>query len=540
MKTKNSILIADDDFAHRTMLRTLLSGWGYAITEADDGGSAVEAARSRPFDLILMDIRMIKVSGLAALAEIKGFNPAIPIVIMTAYASVETAVEALKKGAYDYLTKPLDFDELRLTLERAMEHCSLKEENRLLKESLGDRFDRRNLLGRSAAMTRLLDTAAQVAPSEATVLVTGESGTGKEMIAGLIHFNSLRKEGPFIKFNCAAIAETLLESELFGHERGAFTGADRRKEGKFRQADGGSLFLDEVSEMSLGMQVKLLRVLQEREITRVGGEEVIPIDVRLIAATNRDLLREIAAGRFREDLFYRLNVVTLHVPPLRERVEDIPLLAQDFLIRFTEKNRKTIRGFTPQAMDRLLRHPWPGNVRELMNAVERGVVLSRGEYLDEAELALLLPDHSTAATSTVFQNGAGATGTTVARENPDAVMPQASLPPPFNAPGMASARRDGAVMTGVRTLWDAATSGRQDRAPAAAMPGDSAANGAPTGTRTTQQAAPGADAGALEEVERETIIRTLAAANGNKSEAARRLGITRRTLHQKLKKYGMM
>jgi two-component system response regulator HydG len=216
---------------------------------------------------------------------------------MTAYASVETAVEALKKGAYDYLTKPLDFDELRLTLERAMEHCFLKEENRLLKESLGDRFDRRNLIGRSAAMNRLLDTAAQVAPSEATVLVTGESGTGKEMIAGLIHFNSLRKEGPFIKFNCAAIAETLLESELFGHEKGAFTGADRRKEGKFRQADRGSLFLDEVSEMSLGMQVKLLRVLQEREITRVGGEEVIKIDVRLIAATNRDLLREIAAGR---------------------------------------------------------------------------------------------------------------------------------------------------------------------------------------------------------------------------------------------------
>ncbi|MBU1743607.1 MAG: sigma-54 dependent transcriptional regulator, partial [Proteobacteria bacterium] len=332
--------------------------------------------------------------------------------------------------------------ELRLTLERAMEHSRLKVENRLLKESLGDRFDRRNLIGRSAAMTRLLDTAAQVAPSEATVLVTGESGTGKEMIAGLIHFNSLRKEGPFIKFNCAAIAETLLESELFGHEKGSFTGADRRKEGKFRQADGGSLFLDEVSEMSLGMQVKLLRVLQEREITRVGGEEVILIDVRLIAATNRELLREIAAGRFREDLFYRLNVVTLHVPPLRERIEDIPLLAQDFLIRFTEKNRKTIRGFTPRAMDRLLRHLWPGNVRELMNAVERGVVLSRGDYLDEADLSLLLPERSTAAS--------------------------------------------------------------------------------------------------IEEVERETIIRTLAAAGGNKSEAARRLGITRRTLHQKLKRYGMM
>jgi two-component system response regulator HydG len=464
MKEKISLLVADDDTAHRTMLRKLLSGWGYAITEADDGGSAIEAVRRQPFDLILMDIRMIKVSGLTALAEIKAFNPAIPVVIMTAYASVETAVEALKKGAYDYLTKPLDFDELRLTLERAMDHSHLREENRLLRASLGERFDRRNLIGRSAAMTHLIETASQVAPSEATVLITGESGTGKEMIAGLIHTNSLRKDGPFIRFNCAAIAETLLESELFGHEKGAFTGADRRKEGKFRQADGGSLFLDEVSEMSVGMQVKLLRVLQEREFTRVGGEEVVRVDVRLIAATNRDLLRDVGAGRFREDLFYRLNVVTLFVPPLRERQEDIPLLAQEFLVRFAEKNRKSIKGFTPQAMDRLLRHPWPGNVRELMNAVERGVVLSRGEYLDETELSLLTPSPGAPA-----------------------------------APGGEEAARE-------------------------ATAGEHAAPGSPS----------------LETVERETILRTLEGAGGNKSEAARRLGITRRTLHQKLRKYGMM
>jgi two-component system response regulator HydG len=456
MKTKNEILVVDDDLAHRTMLRTLLSGWGYAITEADDGESAMEAARRQPFDLILMDIRMIRVSGLEALTGIKVFNPAIPVIIMTAYASVETAVLALKKGAYDYLTKPLDFDELHLTLERAMDHSHLRKENRLLKESLGERFDRRNLIGRSAAMTRLIDTASQVAPSEATVLITGESGTGKEMIAGLIHYNSLRKDGPFIRFNCAAIAETLLESELFGHEKGAFTGADRRKEGKFRQADGGSLFLDEVSEMSVGMQVKLLRVLQERELTRVGGEEVLRVDVRMIAATNRDLLKEVGAGRFREDLFYRLNVVTLHVPPLRERPEDIPLLAQEFLVQFAGKNHKTIKGFTPQAMDRLLRHSWPGNVRELMNAVERGVVLSRGEYLDEKELSILLPE----------------TG---------------SLPSLTAAP------------------------------------------------LTT-----GAECPSLETVERETILKALDTAQGNKSEAARRLGITRRTIHQKLRKYGVM
>jgi two-component system response regulator HydG len=268
------------------------------------------------------------------------------------------------------------------------------------------------------------------------------------MIAGAIHFNSFRKDGPFVKINCAALTETLLESELFGHERGAFTGADRRKEGKFRQADHGTLFLDEVSEMSLAMQVKLLRVLQERELTRVGGEEVLKVDVRLIAATNRDLLKEIEAGRFRDDLFYRLNVITLNVPALRERKEDIPLLAQHFLIHFAEKNRKTLKGFTPQAMDHLLRHDWPGNVRELMNSIERGVVLSRGEYLDTNDLALV-------------------------------------------------ARAGAAVPVEL--------------------------SGQP-----------------LEEVEKAAIIRTLDQAGGNKSEAARRLGITRRTLHQKLKKFGLM
>ena len=454
MTSRNTILVVDDDLAHRTMLRTLITGWGYRVVEADDGEKAIEEVHRQPFDMILMDIRMVKVSGLEALNEIKRFNPAIPVVIMTAFGSVETAVKALKDGAYDYLTKPLDFDELRIILDRAMEHSRLKEENRFLKETLASHFDRRELIARSEIMISLLDTVSQVAPSEATVLITGESGTGKEMIAGAIHYNSLRKDGPFIKINCAAITETLLESELFGHEKGAFTGADRRKEGKFRQSEAGTIFLDEISEMSLAMQVKLLRVLQERELTRVGGEEVIRINVRVIAATNRDLIKNIEAGRFREDLYYRLNVVSIHVPPLRERKEDIPLIAQHFLNMFADRNRKIIKGFTPRAMDRLLKHPWPGNVRELMNAVERGVVLSRSEYLDEPELPLIQREAPTINNTSSKMNGTG------------------ELP--------------------------------------------------------------------LESVEKETILKVLDMVGGNKSEAARRLGITRRTLHLKLKKYGMM
>jgi two-component system response regulator HydG len=455
MKTKNTILIVDDDSAHRTMLRTLVGGWGYDIVEADDGSTAIEQVQQRPFDLVLMDVRMLKVSGIEALEHIKAFNPSIPVTIMTAYSSVETAIEALKKGAYDYLTKPLDFDKLRLTLERAMEHTQLKEENRILKESLGRHFDIRNIVGRSPAMVNLLETVAHVAPSEATVMITGDSGTGKELVAGAIHFNSPRKNGPFIKINCAAITETLLESELFGHEKGSFTGADRRKEGRFFQANGGSLFLDEVSEMPLTMQVKLLRVLQEREVTRVGGDKVIKVDVRLIVATNQNLLDLILKGLFREDLYYRLNVVSLKLPPLRERRDDIPLLARHFLEVFAEKNRKEIKGFTPQAMDQLIKHLWPGNVRELMNAVERGVVLTHSEYLDEQDLTLM-------------QNGAQQP------EEASHALSHIDIDMP------------------------------------------------------------------LDEVEKATILRTLEAVAGNKSEAARRLGITRKTLHKKLKHYGVM
>jgi len=457
MKNRNTVLVVDDDNAHRTMLYTLISGWGYEVTEADDGATAIEKVKEQSYDLVLMDVRMVKVSGLEALEQIKSFNPAIPVIIMTAYSSVDTAVDALKQGAHDYLTKPLDFDKLKITIARSMEHTRLKEENRLLKESLGKHFDRQNIIGQSPAMVNLLETVAQVAPSEAIVLITGESGTGKELIAGAIHYNSSRKDGPFVKINCAAITETLLESELFGHEKGAFTGADRRKEGRFYQAHRGSLFLDEVSEMSLTMQVKLLRVLQEREFTRVGGEKTIQVDVRIIAATNKDLPQLISKGEFREDLYYRLNVVDLEIPFLRKRREDVPLLAQHFLQIFAARNHKEIKGFTPQAMDHLIRYDWPGNVRELMNAVERAVVLSRSDYLSEKDFPVI-------SGSEIKNDGT------------------ISQTPPINGDG------------------------------------------------TTP----------LEEVEKATILKTLEAAGGNKSEAARRLGITRKTLHKKLKTYGVM
>jgi len=457
MKNKSTILVVDDDDAHRIMLRTLIGGWGYEVSEADDGAAAIDQVKEQAYDLVLMDVRMVQVSGLEALAQIKLYNPAIPVIIMTAYSSVDTAVKALKQGAHDYLTKPLDFDKLKITIERAMEHTRLKEENRLLKQSLGKHFDWQNIIGQSPAMINLLETVAQVAPSEATVLIAGESGTGKELIAGAIHYNSSRKDGPFVKLNCAAITETLLESELFGHEKGAFTGADRRKEGRFYQAHSGSLFLDEVSEMPLIMQVKLLRVLQEREFTRVGGEKTIQVDVRVIAATNKNLTDLISKGEFREDLYYRLNVVDMEIPPLRNRREDIPLLAQHFLEMFAAKNRKELKGFTPLVLDHLIKYKWPGNVRELMNAVERAVVLSRSEYLSENDFPII--------------SGADI-------DNDEAVSDTTKV----NISGK--------------------------------MP--------------------------LEEVEKATILKTLKAAGGNKSEAARRLGITRKTLHKKLKSYGVM
>ena len=383
---KGEILIVDDDPAHLSMLKTVLNGWGYQTAEVEDGEEAISEVRERPFDCILMDVRMAKVGGIEALSEIKIFNPAIPIIIMTAFSSVDTAVKAMKLGAYDYLTKPLNFDELQITLQRSLAHLELTRENQSLKDLLSAHDALNSIIGSSEPINNLKEMIQSIAPSEATVLILGESGTGKELIAKALHECSSRNDKPLISVNCAALTESLLESELFGHEKGAFTGAEKRRNGRFMQAHKGTIFLDEVGEVPLSMQAKLLRAIQEREIQRVGSDTILHADVRIIAATNKDLFEIVKEGTFREDLYYRLNVVTLEVPSLVQRSEDIPLLAKYFLTKLAEKNRKKIVDFSPTAMDRLARYVWPGNVRELENAVERAVVLCNGNYITEREL----------------------------------------------------------------------------------------------------------------------------------------------------------
>ena len=341
------ILVVDDDISHCTILQALLRGWGYRVALAYNGVQALEQVREKVFDLVLCDIRMAEMDGIETLKEIKTLNPSIPVLIMTAYSSVDTAVEALKSGALDYLIKPLDFDKLQLTLSEALAHTRQSES-----PVAGTPAAQFGMVGDSPAMRALLNNIALVAPSDATVLIHGESGTGKELVARALHASSARSRQPLVILNCAALNESLLESELFGHEKGAFTGADKRREGRFVQT--------------------------------------LSVDVRLIAATHRDLAEEVSAGRFRQDLYYRLNVVTIDMPPLRHRREDIPQLARYFLQRYAERNRKAVQGFTPQAMDLLIHYAWPGNIRELENAVERAVVLLTGEYISERELPLAI------------------------------------------------------------------------------------------------------------------------------------------------------
>ncbi|MBM9518590.1 sigma-54-dependent Fis family transcriptional regulator [Desulforhopalus vacuolatus] len=445
---ETTILVVDDDQAHRYMLCSMLRTWGWRTVEADDGVTAVAAVENHTYDAVLMDVRMTKMDGHTAFRHIHEMHPELPVVIMTAYSTVDDAVEAIQQGAHDYLTKPLDFERLRLALSRAVDlrQVQSRQEEKHGRDEEQGRLDTR-IIGESPRIQDLLEMISYVAPTEASVLICGESGTGKELVAETLYRNSERSNGPFVTVNCAALAEGVLESELFGHEKGAFTGAESRREGKFVQADGGTLFLDEIGETTQAMQVKLLRVLQERELQRVGGSELVQVDVRILAATNLDLEKEVADGHFREDLYYRLNVVMLTVPPLRERGDDLELLTRFFAEKYAKKNRRQLDGISPECLNMLRSWSWPGNVRELENAIERGIILMRGTELTEKSLPLTV------------QRGGSTTAAPVA------------------------------------------------------------------GTAT------------LEEAEKRFILKTLEETGGNKSEASRRLGITRKTLLNKLNRY---
>ena len=385
-KKKASILLVDDDVAHRTMLKVNLLGEGYRVNEVSDGDEVLPFLDGHEVDLIVLDMKMARMDGLTTLSLLLQAGQTVPVIMLTAFSSIESAVDAMKKGAFDYIAKPVDIEELKLLIIRALSFKSLSEENKTLKNRLGEQFSFSNIIGKSPAMQEMFATLSMVAPTDATVLITGESGTGKELIANALHQNSQRSNLPFIKLNCAALNENLLESELFGHEAGAFTGAAGRRKGRFELAHKGTLFLDEIGDMSLQTQAKILRVLQEGEFERLGGSETVRVDVRLLAATHQNLLEMIEKETFRQDLYFRLSVVPVNLPALRERTIDIPELVNHFLRRFAEKNRKDIKGLHPESLNLLMQYSWPGNIRELENTIERAVILCLGEHIVPQEL----------------------------------------------------------------------------------------------------------------------------------------------------------
>jgi DNA-binding NtrC family response regulator len=374
---KLTILVADDEKNIREGLREALALDGYEVATAADGREALDAIARGDVDLLITDLKMPRLSGEELLKSVTAQFATMPVIILTGHGTIESAVQAMHDGAYDFLTKPVNLDRLSLLVKRALASRELALQNRAMQEELERRSGFASIIGRSAEMKQVFEMVRQVAPSRSSVLITGESGSGKEMIAEALHYNSPRKDKPFIKLHCAALTESLLESELFGHEKGAFTGAISRKRGRFELAHLGTLFLDEIGEINQNVQIKLLRVLEEKKFERVGGEETVEVDVRLIAATNRDLKDAIAKGSFREDLYYRLNVVNIHVPPLRERKEDIPLLVAAFLKEFSQENGKQIDGIDAKARFALYNYSWPGNVRQLRNSIESAVVLSK-------------------------------------------------------------------------------------------------------------------------------------------------------------------
>jgi len=451
-----TILIVDDEKNYLVILEALLGSEGYEIITEDSALNALRFIRETDLDLVITDVKMPGMNGMELLEEAKKRDPELPVIVMTAYGTIEMAVEAMKKRAYDYITKPFRNEELKLTVKKALELYRLKKENRLLHEALSDRYKYGNIIGKTKPMLKIYDMIGKVAQSRASVMITGPSGTGKELIAKAIHYNSPRTNRPFISINCGALTETLLESELFGHEKGAFTGAVAMKKGRFEMADDGTLFLDEVGEMPPSLQVKLLRVLQEMEFERVGGTKTIKVDVRILAASNRNLKEDVDQGRFREDLFYRLNVVQIEVPPLKDRIEDIPLLVGHFIEKYRPSREGKIE-LSPEVWKVLYGYGWPGNIRELENAIESALVMSSDESITVGDL----PDHL------------------VEKKEEKIDLDRAV---PLNLPLAAG----------------------------------------------------------LEQLEEKLILRALASANNVQSKAAKMLGISRRMMHYKMKKYGML
>ncbi len=400
MAEQIKILVVDDDFAMRHSLSSWIKEEGYPVDVAESGEEALEKIKKDKWDIVFLDLKMPGMDGIEVLEKIKSFSEDVVVVMITAYGTIDTAVLAMKKGAYDYILKPFNPDEISVLIKKIEQHQNIILENIRLRNELEEKYTYKELIGKSPAMQEVFNLIKDVAPTNTSVLITGESGTGKELVARAIHRTSLRKEMPFIAVNCAALTESLLESELFGHEKGAFTGATYTKKGRFEMADGGTLFLDEVGEISPRTQVELLRVLQEKEFRRVGGTKVIKVDVRIISATNKDLEQAVKNGEFRVDLYYRLNVVNIHLPPLRERKEDIPLLAKRFLDRYTTELNKKIARISDDAMKILVEYDWPGNVRELENVIERAVVVGKGNEITPEDIPISL-DRNGKLSSTV-------------------------------------------------------------------------------------------------------------------------------------------
>ncbi|MEO0160980.1 MAG: sigma-54 dependent transcriptional regulator [candidate division WOR-3 bacterium] len=401
------LLLVEDEQAQRALLKRILEKEGYIVSEAEDGKRAIELFTNEDFDIVLLDQRLPDMSGIEVIEKLKEISPIVPVIMITAYANVQDAVKAMKMGAFHYLNKPVDPDELLITIQKATDTLNLKRENEELKRQLRIKYQSDRIIYKSEKMEKVMSLVYRAAQSDASVLITGESGTGKELVAGAIHNLSKRKDKNFVVAHLAALPETLIEAELFGHERGAFTGADKRRIGKFEFASGGTIFLDEIGELPQTVQVKLLRVLQEKKITRLGSNEEIPVDIRTICATNKNIEEEVAVGRFRDDLYYRLNVIRIHIPPLRERKEDIPLLIDNFIKVYSARENKKIKGISDEALKTITRYNFPGNIRELENIIERAIVFARGELITTDDLPEYL------ITQKVYNLGTGKLNETV-------------------------------------------------------------------------------------------------------------------------------